>query len=188
MNSKQDHREWVLAALDQFEGRLLRYATRLLGNLDEARDVVQFAFLKLCDQSQEKVGERLSPWLYSVCRNRAMDVLRAGKSVAAEHGNGSGPAYDREIDPAEGVERAELHGLLRTLVDELPANQREAIDLWADGFSYAHISQIIKQSEGHVRVIVHRGLKALREQPRVVALMSDAEPEPSVREVSPLRG
>src|SRR5439155_5640299 len=77
MERDSDRREWVLAALDQFEARLLRYAQRLLGNLDESRDVVQFVFLRLCDQSPAKIGDRLAQWLYTVCRNRALDVLRA---------------------------------------------------------------------------------------------------------------
>src|SRR5262245_52162348 len=87
-----DRREWVLAALDQLEGRLLRYAQRLLGGsqvasaTDESRDVVQFVFLRLCDQSPEKIGDRLAQWLYTVCRNRAMDVLRAsGREKANGH-------------------------------------------------------------------------------------------------------
>src|SRR3954466_8617317 len=71
-----NHREWVLAALDQYERRLLRYAQRLLGEADESRDVVQFVFLRLCDQSPDKIGDRLAQWLYTVCRNRAMDALR----------------------------------------------------------------------------------------------------------------
>src|SRR5205085_12417255 len=59
-------REWVLAALDKFEARLLRYAKRLLADADQARDVVQFVFLRLCDQSAEKIGDRLAQWLYTV--------------------------------------------------------------------------------------------------------------------------
>src|SRR5262245_61842836 len=82
MEQDNDRREWVLAALDQFERRLLRYAQRLTGNLDEARDVVQFVFLRLCDQSPDEIGDRLAQWLYTVCRNRAMDVLRSrGRNV-----------------------------------------------------------------------------------------------------------
>src|SRR4051812_47542733 len=69
-------REWVLAALDQYEGRLLSYAQRLLGDPDQARDVVQFTFLRLCDQSPEEIDDRLAQWLYTVCRNRALDLLR----------------------------------------------------------------------------------------------------------------
>ena len=81
MNLDTDRREWVLAALDQYEGRLLRYAQRLLGNLDEARDVVQFVFLRLCNQLPDQIDDRLAQWLYTVCRNRALDVLRGRGGV-----------------------------------------------------------------------------------------------------------
>jgi RNA polymerase sigma factor (sigma-70 family) len=180
MSPNTERRQWVLAALDQFEGRLLRYAQRLLGNLDEARDVVQFVFLRLCDQSPETLGDRLAQWLYTVCRNRALDVLRGRGGVAraptrsvgrCEANQGAPPS--RENDPADSAEQAELHALLRVLVEELPASQREALDLWADGFGYLEISRIIDRQEGHVRVLVHRGLKALREHPQVKALLSD---------------
>src|SRR5947207_7421301 len=119
MERDSDRREWVLAALDQFEARLLRYAQRLLGNLDESRDVVQFVFLRLCDQSPEKIGDRLAQWLYTVCRNRAMDVLRAsgreksnghvGRTSSADpwESGGHSPPYGRESDPADSGEEAE---------------------------------------------------------------------------------
>jgi RNA polymerase sigma-70 factor (ECF subfamily) len=186
----------VLAALDQFELPLLRYARRLLGGChasgasDEARDVVQFVFLRLCDQSPDKIGDRLAQWLYTVCRNRALDVLRAsGREKANGHvgwvvpikdanEGGQSPPYGRESDPADSAEQAELHALLRLLVAALPGSQREAIDLWSDGFSYQQIAEITNQKEGTIRVLVHRGLKAIREHPQVRALMTD-EPTPS---------
>jgi RNA polymerase sigma factor (sigma-70 family) len=187
MERETKRRAWVLSALDEFEGKLLRYAQRLLGNLDEARDVVQFVFLRLCDESPDNLDDRLAQWLYTVCRNRALDVLRAGGREklngvavgrAANHGEPGLPCGhpqppSREPDPADTAEDAELHALLRQLVDHLPPNQREAIDLWADGFSYAEISRIVERQEGHIRVLVHRGLKALREQPQVKALMNE---------------
>jgi RNA polymerase sigma-70 factor, ECF subfamily len=192
MDPDTDRREWVLAALDQFEGRLLRYAQRLTGNLDQARDVVQFVFLRLCDQSPDEIGDRLAQWLYTVCRNRALDVMRSnGRGVAvvceANHGEPrvDFQAYSREVDPADTAEQTELHALLRALIDELPTHQREALDLWADGFSYQQIATIIDRQEGHVRVLVHRGLKALREHPQVGALMSDESEKTLARSASP---
>jgi len=182
MERDSNRREWVLAALDQFEGRLLRYAQRLLGHLDEARDAVQFVFLRLCDQSPDEIGDRLAQWLYTVCRNRAMDALRGRPQVAMGRGAGHGePGLpcghaqppNREKDPADSAEQAELHAVLRILVEQLPTSQRETLDLWADGFSYLEISQIIDKQEGHVRVLVHRGLKTIREHPQVRALMND---------------
>jgi RNA polymerase sigma-70 factor (ECF subfamily) len=201
--SRDDRRQWVIAALDQFEGRLLRYAQRLLGDLDEARDVVQFVFLRLCDERPEEIGERLAQWLYKVCRNRCVDVVRAsgrersnGKATVGQlvdHGTlglpfgqpqppggsgGQSPPYEaqsREVDPADSVEKTELHALLRELVEDLPTGQREALDLWADGFTYAEIGHITGREEVHVRVLVHRGLKTVREHPQVRALKREDE-------------
>jgi RNA polymerase sigma factor (sigma-70 family) len=175
MDPHANRRQWVLAALDQFEGRLLRYAERLLGNLDEARDVVQFVFLRLCDQSPAEIDDCLAQWLYTVCRNRAFDVLRtSGRGgwapPTSAHENYT---YSREIDPADTAEQAELHALLRTLIEQLPTNQREALDLWSDGFNYQQIAHIIDKQQGHIRVLVHRGLKTLREHPQVRGLMNE---------------
>ena len=45
------------------------------------------------------------------------------------------------------------------------AAQREAIDLWTEGFSYREISDITGEGEGKLRVLVHRALKRLRNDP-----------------------
>jgi RNA polymerase sigma factor (sigma-70 family) len=178
-------REWVLAALEQYEVRLVRYALRLVGDLDLARDAVQHAFLKLCDQSSSPrgglQGSRVAAWLYRVCRNRALDHLRqAGRERPAEQAAGT---IGREADPAALAEDAELAELLRRLIGRLPTSQREAIDLWAEGFAYVDIARIIDRHEGHVRVLVHRGLKALREQ---VGSTGSVEPRVATRSQAPL--
>jgi RNA polymerase sigma-70 factor, ECF subfamily len=184
MEREQNRREWVLAALEQYEGRLLRYAQRLLGDLDAARDVVQFAFLRLCDAKREEVDGRTAQWLFTVCRNKALDWLRINGGAAGGRAADDGVApncehVSREIDPALAAEDAELHGLLLALVETLPPSQREALDLWAEGFRYAEIASILERQEGHVRVLVHRGLKALREHPQVRELMEESQDEPA---------
>jgi hypothetical protein len=105
--------------------------------------------------------------------------------TSATENGGHNPPY--EHDPADLVEQADLHALLRTLIDDLPLNQREALDLWADGFNYLQIASITKHSEGHIRVLVHRGLKALREHPRVRGLVEDDSPaaNPSTVNMAP---
>jgi RNA polymerase sigma-70 factor (ECF subfamily) len=179
MSDRPNRREWVLDALGQYEGRLLRYAQRLTGDLDQARDVVQFVFLRLCDESPAAIEKRLAQWLYTVCRNRALDILRTKGRVgwasptAIDEAGGHSPPYSREADPSEAVEQADLHACLRMLVERLPPSQREAIDLWAEGFSYLEISRILDRHEGHVRVLVHRGLKAVREDPRVRGMIGE---------------
>src|SRR4051812_24248938 len=67
---------WIRSAVEQYERPLVRYATRLLGDSERARDVAQDTFLKLCTQDRAEVEYRLAEWLFTVCRNRALDILR----------------------------------------------------------------------------------------------------------------
>ena len=202
-----ERRQWVLAALDEYEGRLTRYALRLLGDLDLARDAVQHTFLKLCDsgplapRAETPLAERedhkcvnhnrLAAWLFTVCRNRATDLLRSHARERQAETDHSPQVAGQEADPAHAVEEADFADLLRRLIRRLPANQRESIDLWAEGFTYAEIARIVERHEGHVRVLVHRGLKALREHPQVrevleVRSAGSAEPRGCQRSVTSL--
>ena len=64
-----------------FESPLIGYATSILHDADRARDVVQDTFIRLCQQDVEKVRHSLKPWLFTVCRNRALDLLRKDKRI-----------------------------------------------------------------------------------------------------------
>ena len=158
---------WVLQALEQYEARLLRFAARLLHDEDTARDAVQHAFLRLCDQSPQRLNGRVGPWLFAVCRNQAVDLLRkrGAEEVVTD-------CADRCLTPADAAERAELYGCVNRLVDQLPLPQREAVALWSEGFSYRQIAETTGASEGNVRVIVHRALKSLRRHPATQQLLS----------------
>jgi RNA polymerase sigma factor (sigma-70 family) len=179
MASDGDAHGWLLEAVDHYEQPLTRYARRLLGDIDLAADAVQHAFVKLCAESRSRVGERVAPWLYRVCRNRAVDHLRrAGREQALADGaaparEGASEPLDGGVDPAVAAERSDLATRLRTLLLALPAAQRETIDLWCEGLTYREIAGITGRQEGHVRVLAHRGLAALRGHPLVRDLLAD---------------
>jgi RNA polymerase sigma-70 factor (ECF subfamily) len=160
-------RQWVLAAVERHELPLVRYASRLLGEEESAREAVQHAFLQLCQESPEGLEGRVAQWLFAVCRNKALDLLRGRlkRSRADEAELAGRPG--REPDPAALAEQQDLAAQLNRLVAQLPQGQREAIDLWSEGFSYRQIAEITGQGEGNIRVLVHRGLKRLRQQCKV---------------------
>jgi RNA polymerase sigma-70 factor (ECF subfamily) len=150
--------------LDRYEAPLVRYAARLLGDGDSAREAVQHAFLQLCERSAEEFRDgREAPWLFRVCRNKAFDLIRLRQRQTGQSEADLAALVGREPDPAELAERQDLCGELARRVAQLPAGQREAIDLWCEGFTYRQISQIAGRSEGNVRVLVHRAIKQLRE-------------------------
>ncbi len=76
-----DKAEWIRSALDRYEKPLLRFAGRIIGNSEAARDVVQETFLRLCKANPAKIDGRLAPWLFTVTRNGALNIRKQEGSM-----------------------------------------------------------------------------------------------------------
>lgn len=172
-HEQTDQRRWMLAAVDRYERPLTRFAARLLHDGHAARDAVQHTFLQLCDQSPAKLGDGLPAWLFTVCRNKVLDIVRKNNHNQDSWDDIGEESSGREPDPARRVEAEDLHRCLLELVGRLPASQREAIDLWTHGFSYREIAGITQRGEGAVRVLVHRAITRLRENPTTRSLLAE---------------
>ena len=86
-DQKRDQSVWVRETLDRYERPLVRYALRYAGDLESARDAVQDTFLKLCLADPAALNGKLAGWLFTVCRNRALDMRRKQRrSVPLEPG------------------------------------------------------------------------------------------------------
>lgn len=155
--------EWIDSALARYEGPLLRYASRFLGDVERARDVVQDTFLRLCTSDPVRLDGHLAQWLFTVCRNRALDVLRKeGRMQQLEHTSlAEEPVQDPT--PARALEEREsLRDVLEAL-SALPASQQEVLRLKFEAeLSYEEISAVVGITVNHVGVLVHNGLKAIR--------------------------
>src|SRR5262245_16638780 len=75
-SENQDQSSEVKALLHRLQGPLIRYAVLITGDLERARDVVQDTFLQLCSENRTSLNGHLEQWLYTVCRNRALDVRK----------------------------------------------------------------------------------------------------------------
>ena len=156
---------WVRSAVERFEAPLTLYASRLLGNADSARDVVQDTFLRLCTQDKDHVDGRLAEWLFTVCRNRALDVLRKESRMTQLSDEHVRVRTSPDPGPSEKVERRETTTRVLDLLESLPTGQREVIRLkFQNGFSYQEISRISGYSVGNVGYLIHVGLKTIRGQ------------------------
>lgn len=158
-----DKGPWVRGAVDTYERPLTLYAARLLGDADRARDVVQETFLKLCAQNQAELDGRLAEWLFTVCRNRALDVLRKESRMSHLSEEQVQRCLSTAPGPPDVAERRELAARVFDLLDALPVNQREVIRLkFQNGFSYQEISRISGHSVSNVGYLIHAGMKTLR--------------------------
>ncbi|HKQ49191.1 MAG TPA: sigma-70 family RNA polymerase sigma factor [Phycisphaerae bacterium] len=159
----QSRREWIREALARYEGPLVRYAARITGDPESARDVVQEAFGRLCGEDASDLNGRVGPWLFAVCRNRALDVRRKERRMTTATTSVLEGVADAATDPAIAAsDREEAGGVLR-LLNRLPESQQEAIRLkFQEGMSYRQISEVTGHSVSHVGVLIHEGMKALR--------------------------
>jgi RNA polymerase sigma factor (sigma-70 family) len=156
---------WVSTVLAEYEQALTRYAAHITGDIERAREVVQDTFLKLCHQKPEQIGDHVAQWLYAVCRNRALDVIRKEKrmtgisDVQLNMQAHSGPEISAALEKTE-----QLAGVLKAL-NTLPSNQQEVIRLKFQGdLSYLEISRITSLSVSNVGFLIHTGLKTIREK------------------------
>lgn len=165
---KNEHRQQVKEAIEQYQQPLVRYAQNLLRNADKARDVVQETFLRLCDQPDIAAEPRLAPWLYRVCRTRAIDQIRKeNRTPAPGSCPGSSPSDDgTSIEtPFQAVETADDKARMLNLLAALPDNQRETIRLkFQSGLTYKQIADVTGLTATNVGYLIHTGLKTIRSQ------------------------
>jgi RNA polymerase sigma factor (sigma-70 family) len=142
---------------------LTRYATKLLSDPDRARDVVQDTFVKLMAQPRTAIEGHATEWLFTVCRHRALDVLRKeGRMKRFEDGEVERVTAD-EPRPGRAVEAAETQASILALIGRLPPNQQEVVRLkFQNGFSYKEISRITALSVTNVGFLIHTAVARLR--------------------------
>jgi RNA polymerase sigma factor (sigma-70 family) len=164
--NSHDTNAFVRDAVGRHQAPLQRYAARLLhGDADRARDVVQDTFVKLLAQPREAVEGHLAEWLYTVCRNRALDILRKEGRMSLFAEGQAERLTAAEPRPGSTLERDEKQAAVLRLIGRLPHNQQEVVRLkFQNGFSYQEISRITSLSVGNVGFLLHTALARLRKE------------------------
>jgi RNA polymerase sigma-70 factor (ECF subfamily) len=142
-------------------------AYRMCGRRGQAEDVVQEAFLSLWRSGARYDRSRGSvrSWILGVVRNRTIDLfrreaVRAGRDTNAEGAVERMPAAD---DVAGDAERRADARQVRTALEELPADQRQVIELaYFGGFTHSQIAQMLELPAGTVKGRMRLGLTKLR--------------------------
>lgn len=144
-------------------GRLLNYASGILGDASRAEDVVQDAWLRL-DQAVRRGSVRYPlQLLYQIVRNLAIDSLRRS-ARDARVGSGDMEVAERVVaDPKPSAESGLLaREDLRTVLDvleTLPERQRTAIELYRfQGLKLREIGERLGMSTSSAHLLIVEGL------------------------------
>lgn len=100
--------------------KLLRYATAILCDYQEAEDIVQESFLAAYQNRNKFDGDNLSAWLYKITYNRSLNQLKKhkifyfseirGEAVLPETDEGLSDGTLRALQKLKPKERALLYG------------------------------------------------------------------------------
>lgn len=117
----------------------------LLGNAQDAEDVVQDAFVRALTFFDSFHGEDGRGWLLAIIRNTCYDFLRKSRRVTQMLGpvEQLDLAADTALSPeAEQLRQADAR-LVRESIEALPAEYREVLVLREmEGLSYKEIAQV----------------------------------------------
>jgi RNA polymerase sigma-70 factor (ECF subfamily) len=155
--------ETAFARLIDREGpRLLRFSQGILGNLDEAEDVVQETLAGLWQNAPRWRPEaRIGTWLHTVCYNRSIDRLRRRRNFVAES------ALDEVPDAGDLADGALLKGeaerSVRAALERLPARQRSAVLLFHfEDRSQSEAARIMGVTETAFESLLARARRQMR--------------------------
>ncbi len=165
--------------VERYQERAYGLALRVMRDEEQARDVVQEAFLKAY-RSLDRFEGRSSfyTWFYRVVMNLCIDAKRRqppgqtlewddAREVEAPAGAGLDavdPERQQWSGPARELERAELREAIRRAIDELPEDARRTLLLReVDGLSYAEIAESLGVPKGTVMSRLHHARRRLRE-------------------------
>ncbi|HUN81613.1 MAG TPA: sigma-70 family RNA polymerase sigma factor [Phycisphaerae bacterium] len=158
--------------IEKYQRRAASVSYRLLGNLDDALEVTQEAFLKAF-RSLGSLDEptRFGPWLIRIVSNLSLNFRRGrhpGLSLAT-HEEDEGVHEDRiagHVEAArDSLEASELSRAISKAIDGLPEQQRVALVLFAlEAIPQKEVAAIMECSVEMVKWNVFQARKALKEK------------------------
>lgn len=153
-------------AFAQHQAELLGTLFYLVGNLEDARDALQEAFVK-CWKHQAEIGQvqNLKAWIFRVALNTGRDIRqtawrRKRQGLEGEDGN----LASERPGPAEIAEHDERLVRLRAAIGELRSEEQEVFLLRQNGeLTYEQIAETMELPVGTVKTRMRLALARLRE-------------------------
>ena len=160
--AKRGDRDAFRSLVERHERKAFAVALGMVKNPDDARDIVQEAFLKVWKSLGAFEGQSaFYTWLYRIVANLCIDHLRKGKSQV-EYDDQRVHEEDQVADenilpqtaglhPGRALESKELGAALERALEELSPNHRAVLLMReVEGLSYREMADAMKVSEGTI--------------------------------------
>lgn len=157
---------------DRLSGPLYTLCLRMLGSAEEAEDALQEAFMVIWRRAPSYDAEygAVFTWAVHLTRCKIIDHLRSrDRRLRIVVSNGEKEPVDELTsngsDAAASADQNEQAGRMRQVVNELPAEQSEVIELAFYGdLTHHQISARLGQPLGTIKARIRRALLKLRDR------------------------
>jgi len=139
-------------------------ASRLLHNRSTAEEIVQEVFVRLWNAPDRYDPERgsLRSFLCAQAHSRTIDLLRAETARRRRQENEAMQVTARGVDVETEVANLLAAEQVRSVVAQLPDNERRAIELaYFKGFTYREVAQYLDEPEGTIKSRIRSGLSTM---------------------------
>ena len=156
---------------DRWQPLVHAVVLRVLRQADDVADVVEEAFWQAWQQANRYEASRgaVQTWLLTIARSRALDRVRSVKRMREEPlVKDSGEMVleqATETDPSMDAESSERRAIVIKALSELPAEQREALELgYFGGLSQSEIAERLHQPLGTIKTRMRLAMQKLRDR------------------------
>jgi RNA polymerase sigma factor (sigma-70 family) len=146
-----------------YHAAMFNTTLRIVGNSDDAEDVMQEAFLKAFTKLDSYRGEvSFGAWLKRIMINKALDFLRLKREqISLEE---AGPIGELEEEETREVDFRYTPETIRKAIYALPEGYRIVLSLiLLEGYDHEEVSMILNISNATSRTQYHRAKKKLIE-------------------------
>ncbi len=155
------NRQEIEAVYNEYSKRLFLASFKILGNSQEAEDVMQETVLNVCTSHNIPNINNLGAYLMRSCINKSLDIVRKRKTAQAFLSDMKTQASEEDT-VAEDSKRANLIQIIISLIAKLPQKYRQIVSLkLIEGYDYQEISEIVAQNENSIRSKFMRGRQKL---------------------------
>jgi len=156
--------------VDRYKDRVYTTSLRIVGNVQDAEDIAQEAFIAAYKSiGSFDINRKFMPWLLKIATNLSIDHLRRKQPKAVPLDSPEVAEIQWNEYPLEIAETSELCQLTEQLVTQLPAKYRAAVSLYyTEELTYSEVADALDIPVGTVKTYLHRSREMLKKRLRVV--------------------